>query len=219
MPSIGTQTAVTYNRKSKRFVNRKKRMPFSKKQVKAIKKIAEHSSELKSKEVNGADVSITSPAPFAFTLNSFNLAEGDGDDERIGTKISVKDICYKFRVGPGSAGLSTLGHVYNINVIQHLGNETIGSSSQIGPLQFFQKANDTDEKYKILYHKTVTLQPSSQNNKFHNIKIKGKLLNQILFDVGTTTCQLNNVSLIVKPYTSVANELRLDYIARIRWYD
>lgn len=220
MPSIGTQTKLSYNRKSKKFVSRRnKRMPFSKKQVKAIKKISELSSELKSKVITGNDASITQGSPYVVTLNSFGIAQGTDNDERIGEDIRIKDLWYKIHLYGGSAGLYSGGHCYSLTVLQHDGNEALTASSQISPLEFFPSGQDSEENYKILFHKVYTLNPSSVDNKYHSIKINGKKLRKVFFDDATTTVKRNSISIILKPLTSTVNRLEADWTGRLRWYD
>ncbi len=69
-----------------------KRKPFSRKQVRAIQKIAQHSSELKT--ANSESLNNTNWG-FGAQVNMVSIAQGDGDGERIGSYVICKFLGFK----------------------------------------------------------------------------------------------------------------------------
>lgn len=220
----GGKMTLLFKGKSKRVrgkFRKSRRLPFSKKQVKAIKKIAEHSSELKFKEdLNNNDASVTETAPTSHTLSSFSISQGTDNDERIGDKIKIKDLRYLLRVKPGSAGYDTTnGHIYRIRIIQFLSNDNPSSVSQLNPLEFNPPQEVADTTYKILYDRIFTLNPDDTNTKYHSIMIKGSRLQEIVFDDASTTVSQNNITFNVVPLTTTVDQLQTDLSVKIRYYD
>lgn len=213
-----------YQRKpSKQYRKRapKKMMrPFSRKQVKAIVKLAQHSGELKQKSDSEVMTSLVETNPHLHDLGDFAIAQGTDNDERIGDKIRIKDLSYIVRLYPGSAGYdTTAGHQYRICVIQELDNGSFGTASFPNPGEFWPNAESADVRYKILFNKVYLLNPDDTNSKRHEFKIMGKKLRQVVFDDGVTTISQNNVKMAVIPLTTTANQLSVSTTARIRYYD
>lgn len=210
----------TSNKMYRKKYSNKKRMLFSKRQVKAIHKIAQNSGELKSKEdLSNNTSSITESSPLSYNLTTMALAQGDGSNERVGDKIRIKDIQYRIRVKPGSLGYDTTnGHVYRLLVIQGSNND-VGGVSNINPLEFFSTQQSNDSKYKILYNKIFRINPDSIETKFHIIKLEGHKFNQVIFDSGATTVSQNEIALRLTPLTTTALQLQADYSVRLRFYD
>lgn len=197
-----------------------KRKPFSKKQVKAIVKIASKSTELKSKELSYTDSSITGSGGFyQRSLSEFTISQGPDNDERQGDKIRVKDMSCILRILPGSAGYDTTnGHDFRVLVYQELGINSIASSMP-DPLSFFPRSEDVDSKYKVLYNKIYKLQPDDTNNIMCKINLSGKRLKDPVFDDAATTIHSNNIRVMVIPLTTTANQLQVVSKLRLRWYD
>lgn len=209
---------MPYKKKLRR-VKLKKRLPFSKKQAKAIIKLSHKSQELKQKLDTETDASVTASAPFHHDIGDFALAEGTGQDERIGDNIKIKDLMFLIRVIPGSVGFNTTtGHTYRLFVYQNYDDSSI-LAVMPGPLEFYPNPSIVNTSYKVLYNKVITLNPDNTNNKFHKIKIKGNMLKKVNFDIGASTITSNNVRCVLKPITDTANELQVVSSARIRYYD
>lgn len=207
-------------KRTRRF-KKKSKMPFTRRQAKAIKKLSVASSELKVKEDLANNLgSFTDSAPFQYSMNTMALAQGTDDDERIGDKIKVKNITYKLRIKPGSAGYNTTdGHMYRVCAVQTYDADAITAAVIPNPLENWPDYQTSNVKYKVLYNKVITLNPDVSNSKYHIINIQGKRLREIIFDNALTTLQTNHIDLFIKPLTTVNNQLQADYSVKLSYYD
>lgn len=192
-------------------------MPLSRAQVKAVKKIAMTSSELKKKELVVAESSLGSN----FTVSigglgtSFSLAQGTDEDERIGETIKVKDLQFNLHISPGS----TAGNQDPYRVIVYQLLDSNNSAIELDPFEFWPDSNQ-DQKYKILYDKiTNNTDNTNRESQFHRIRISGKSLKLVKFDDASTTCQEGQVAMTIVPLNTTANVLNKQVSARIRYYD
>ncbi len=203
--------------KNRRFRKRSmKKQSFSKR----VMSVVNTHTELKTKQDTEDLNNLVVAGPFIHDIGDFGIVQGLDNDEHIGDKIRIKDYSIKIRMLPGSSGYDTTdGHTYRITAIQELGNQALSSANIPGPLDFWPNAETADLKYKILFDKTFRLNPDVDNNKYHTLRISGKNLKEIVFDDGASTVSQNNVRIFVKPINSTANKLKLNSVARIRYYD
>lgn len=207
-----------YNRKMYRKKNyRKKRMLFSRKQVKAISKIAQHSGELKfGDEQTATSASLIATSDFTDSLIPA-IAQGDALNERIGDDIILKDVRIRANVSAGTA--SGLVRCYVIQTFQDLANYS-GAFNDILPNDFMPTINDTGgNKYKVLYDRVVNLDSDSLSNYLFNITLKKFPMKKVSFDAGATTIQKGAINIFISTLNTTASQMTVDCNSRIRYYD
>lgn len=201
---------------ARRARKRNSKMSFKKR----VQSIINLSTELKTKSDTEDDTSVVAATPFQHNINDFGIAQGVDNDERVGDKLRIKDYSLKIRVFPGSAGYNTTeGHTYRLTAIQKLGSAAFATADIPGPLDFWPNAESVDVKYKILFDKVFRLNPDVDNVKYYTIKLSGKRLQQIVFNDAASTVHKNDVVISLKPLTSTVNQLSLNCVARLRYYD
>lgn len=174
---------VYKNRKTKRWIKKRKmRKPFSKRQVKAIKKLAVSTSETKSDDRFSLGVSIYDSTSGPRINSICNLPQGDEPDRRDGNKIILKGLSMMLNIrNPDcpsstvigadrrvravlfyfpSSGLPISGTFYNYYL--NTGSTTFGVN------QFHLR--DSDVKYTILMDRIVC--PNYINGGKSSITIK-----------------------------------------------
>lgn len=218
--------AKTSNKMFRKSYNKKKRMLFSKRQVKAIQKISQKSGELKKKELNFDSTGITLTSPLTASINGMAIAQGDGDDERIGDKLFIKDLDYKIQL---SAGL--VDDLVRVYIVQYDTDRTSYATSTNFPVgsgndsivSFMPDMDDTNgNKYKVLYDKVFKIgEKNNQENRLIKIHIPGqRLLNKYVeFDDTATTIIKGEIDCSVITNNTTATQIVANSIFRLRWYD
>lgn len=198
-----------------------KKMPFSRKQAKAIKKLAEQSGELKSKVDSNSTSSLTSAAAFTHGLQDIIPAAGTGLDQRIGDQFTIKDIDYRISLASGTAN-----GLIRCVIYQQLGVETgepsLGVAGFWPSLDTGSGSSFTDEgKYKVLMDKMYTLNSVSRPNLFIRHKVKAKDLLVKAPQVNSAGTDFLKGKLQLQIYTSnaTASQMVVSSNMRLRWYD
>lgn len=187
--------------------------PFTKQQLKAIKTISQHSQELKKNVTTDSSASITETAPFT-PSNALTIAQGDGDGERVGDKIKIKDIHWKVNLRSG-----TVNDVVRAYVVQFF-NNSISGELAINPNEFHLDTDATDGlKYKILYDKTFQLNSVNQPSRQLDIKIKKPPMSLLEYDAGATTLDKGQINLVITTLNTTASQMTGSSSCKVRYYD
>lgn len=218
MPNIGTQTRMSFKSRSRR-VFRKKKMPLTRAQARAVKKIASNSGELKEKQLTITTASVGSGLNFAIgtalTAN-FAIAQGTDDDERIGDSLRIKDLCYKFNLTAGSTG----GNTEPVRVVLYQCLDNVVTALLADTFSFWPNRQTADRSYKKLYDRIVyPIDGQNNESKFFDICIKGKKLVQVEFDDAATTISRGEIIMQIIPMNTGANVLKIEGLGRLRYHD
>lgn len=132
---------VKTGRRLKKF--KLKGKPFTKKQVKAIKKIAEHTGELKVYDTSISSTSIVSGSLINLFSSSshYGIVQGDGQNERIGDELTIKDYNFKINFTSG-----TTNGTVRLILFQNLGDLNMPALALLGstPSVYSQYARPDD---------------------------------------------------------------------------
>lgn len=218
MPA-GKMVKFQAKRKSRGFY--KKKMPFNRRQVKAIKKLAESSGELKS--LDGA--AITSASLISGTgVTFFNTAlsaipQGDGEAQRIGDQLRIKDLHARFLVDAGTAqGAVRVTIFQQLEDVLPAGVPTSTGSVQ----QFWPNIQTSLTKYQKLYDKVVYLDGNGKSSHLFDIKIPASklMIKKWNYDSGATSLtgggQIRG-SIMTNNLTAL--QMTVNGVQRIRYYD
>ncbi len=199
------------HRKNSRRHNPKKSF---KKRVQAV---IMASAELKEIAETATDSSLTLASPFSDNIPG-SIPQGDGDGQRIGDRIEVKDISIKASVFSGTAS----GLVRCI-VYQGLeDNPPDTASMTLGPNDFYPPLTSTNSKYKILFDRVISMDPDYRSSFLFNIRIPAKKLGKknIEFDSGAETLLSGGlVVLRITTDNTTATQMTVDSNFRLRYVD
>lgn len=212
---------MPYGRKNKKKMSMRRRYsrrPFSRKQVKAIRKISEKSGELKCVKATTNDTSLTNTSGVQHSVIG-TITQGDGQDaQRIGDKITVKDLQVRVSLKSGTA--NGLVRVYLYQVKGDLANFG-GALNDLYPQSFFPDMNDTNgNTYKILFDRVYKLAPDIAEDHFVKLNIKGsRLLRKVVeFDNDASTVIDGDIKLGIETDNTTATQMTADVDSRLRYY-
>lgn len=190
--------------------------PFSKKQVKAIKKISQSSGELKEEKEIGTSASLTDTTPFTMTAGGV-IPQGDGNGERVGDKIRIKDCSFRCQLECGTAS----GTV-RVVAFQELEDEEPDMSSLSVPNDFWPDIQTSVAKYQVLYDRSFCMDPEVLSHKLINLNFPAKKLRvkyKEFASASTTLRSGGEVRIRILTNNTVINQMTVDCNSRIRYYD
>lgn len=203
--------------------NFRKNKPFSSKQVKAIKKIAKTSGEVKTIDSNTTDAGVILTS--AMSVDMPTIAQGDTDATRDGDRIRLSSLQYKVRCNSGTAN-----GLIRCLVIQFGGmrdGESIPTafSGNNDPTFLLPDLDSVDGiDYKVLYDKTQDCNPQGKNNILFNVKIPSSKLKykEIEYaDAGGLASDILKGRVFLKLYTNntTDSQITAECNSRVRFYD
>lgn len=191
------------------------RRPFNKGQVKAIRKIALRSGEIKELVGSLSDGSIVTASANPVAI-SYTMAQGDGEGERIGDEITIKDISVNMVINSGTANGSIRVIFY-----QKLSDTTDLTSNMTDINDYYPSLKNSTGAYKILYDRNFQLDPDGVSNKFVRVKFNKQLkVHKINYDAGAST--FNNTGTVlglILTNNATASQITMTGKSRIRYYD
>lgn len=208
---------MVYRKKSKKSKKgySKKRYPFSKREIKTIQKLSRHTGELKFKGTVFSTPSLTISSPFERTISDMSVSQGSDYTQRIGTKISIKEIHYKCKISQITSSLVE-GKVW-VHILQTK-DDNIGTKPS-RPLEYFPMSQDSYDQYKILYSKYLNIGDKfNKTQEMLDIKVKSKY-GDILFNTGSNDVEQHNILFRVVSENNIINVLGVDLYTRIKFYD
>lgn len=186
---------------------------FNRKQVKAIKKIAQASGELKHLDVTFTSAGLVSSGSLSDKTN-LAIPQGDGEGQRVGDQLDVKDMHIKAQINSGTANGSVRMFVY-----QHL-EDTDPSVGNLLPNDFWPTIQTSLQKYKILYDRTINLDSDGKSNHLFDAKIKKFGVSKISYDTGASTVTgPGEISINFSTNNATASQVTVDCNCRVRYYD
>ncbi len=198
---------------SHRNHRRKPKQSFKKRVLTVMKANA----ELKENFGTGTDTSLIAGSGFADDLIN-NIAQGDGNGQRIGDHIEVKDLSIKASVFSGTA--SGLVRCYVYQGLEDNPPDT--TAMTLAPNDFFPSLQDTNSKYKVLYNKVISLDPDYRSSFLFNIRIPAKKLGlqRIEFDAAAETIVGGGlVKMRIETDNTTASQMTVDSNYRLRYVD
>lgn len=205
--------------KKKRVMKRRGKV-FTKKQVKVIKKLALSTGELKSFETTSTNSSLVASTGDGHS-GVLAIPQGDGDEERVGDQIRIRDIHYKVLLTSGTANGAVRVVLY-----QELGNDNpLSSASDFLPNALLPKLADlgtASAGYKILFDRVYYLSAASVPNKVVNIRIPASKLKYSKIDYSTsagTTPSKGDINLYIGTNNTTASQMTTSINCRTRYYD
>lgn len=192
---------------------RRKRMPLSKAQAKAVRKIANTSGEIKKVETNNDDTDIYSGASSSIDVGLTNIIQGDGDSQRIGDKLNIKKLLIR-GVLDAKSSQSALCRLY---IIQALFDTTGSGLTTIKPDEFFPDSEAVGGRYKVLYDKIMTVNPNGNEKKFFKVSLNGNKFAPVKYDAAATSINYGRVfcSLLTDDNVTTGN---LDMDCNVKLY-
>lgn len=211
----GSRTSYKPRRKTRMF---KKRTPFNKKQVKAIRKIAETSGELKYANITDTSSSLTNATAMSIVMP--DIAQGDGDNQRIGDRITLRDYSVKAILNSGTA--NGLVRVYAIQ-FPDASETSVPELANLLPNDFYPTSEDIDGvKYRILYDRVFKVGSATNQVQLVNFKLSGKKLNRMIeynADAGAAADIIKNrIVVYFTTENATASQITVDSNCRIRYY-
>ncbi len=190
---------------SRRF----KKKPFSRKQVKAIKKIADNSGEVKFEDDSAVNTNLRDTSNNQHNLTG--VVQGDNQSERIGMKVKLQRLMIKASV------VSTQPRSLRMYVIYFPSdaNVTLGELDDILPNEFYPR--DTDlPRYQILWDRCYSLDANKGFTIKKSIDLKGRVQSY-----SDTTANAINGDLFVIYTTDnqTASAVSVDSHARLLYTD
>lgn len=195
----------------------KRRMPFTKSQMKAIQKISQRSGELKHVDSSSTHTSVVTGGGQNLYLSTATLpAQGDGENQRVGDQINIKSVRFKAQVNCGTANGSVRCYV-----VQHL-DDTVATINNLDPNDFFPTLQTSLTKYKVLYNKVIQLDPDGKSNHIFMVDIPAKRLKikRLNFDSAASTLTGGgDISFHVTSNNATASQMTSDLNTRFSYYD
>lgn len=221
---------VLQTKKNNKFMRRRKRskLPFTKKQAKAIKKLASMSGEVKlveATDVLDKSVEITDGTPFVWSdIMPLGIAEGTGEEQRIGDEIMLQSYHMNFRfIGGASSEV-------DLRLIAVYFPDSDGSGFEAlytnDILSFHPRKEQTDIRYKVLYDRLyngVVMSGSVANDgkdlsTNHKLSLKVKGL-KVQYDSSATTINRGNIKFIILTDTNGFSASDIEAVGVLRWRD
>lgn len=195
----------------------KRRALFSRSQMKAIRKIAAMSGELKTTNATAANSGIVSGSGQNMYVSTANIpAQGDGDDQRVGDQIRLKEVAFRSQVATGTANGSVRCYV-----IQHL-DDAVATVNNLDPNDFFPNLQASGTKYKVLYDRLIALDPGHKEDHVFDVRIPASKLRikKLNMDTGATTLQGGgDISFHLTTNNTAATQITTDTNCRVKYYD
>lgn len=199
----------------------KKAMPFSKRQVKAIKKIAIKTGEVKTIDTNTTDSSLVLTSGMSIDMPT--IAQGDTDSTRDGDLINLDSLQYRIRVNSGTAnGLVRC-------VVVQFGQQQDGDSSpffegNLDPTFLYPDLDTIQTEYKVLYDSVKECNPQGRNNIYFKIRIPKKKLKWTKVEYSDSAGLSSDIirgKVFCKLYTNntTASQMTAEANSRLKFYD
>lgn len=211
----------------KRRYKKRSKLPFTKRQAKAIKKLAISSGETKLIQVSDTldtSAEITNGTPFVWAdIMPLGIAEGTGEEQRIGDEIVLQSFHMNYRLVGGVVPSCD----YRLIAVYFPDSDGNGFEALYTNdiLSFHPRKEQTDIKYKILFDKTYSGKTSFDTdahgdisvNKKLNLRVKGL---KVQYDSSATTINRGNIKVIILTDTSSGfNSSDYQALAVLRWKD
>lgn len=177
----------------------RKRLPFSKKQVKAISKIANKSGERHRESNSASSTNIFDNTPLKLQVIQ-NLSQGDGQGNRQGDEIQPQSLMVR---GYVKATGSQQGNVRLI-AIQYKNDTQLTDAQVPSPEEFFPDPDETSSRYKVLFDRVYSLNPDGKECHFLKFKIAGRKMSKVKFDEGATTIRSGELYVYIQGDTDMS---------------
>lgn len=206
---------MPYRKKRSYKPKRRKNLPFTKKQVKAVRKIAQTSNEVKYTDESFNSTNIY--AGNGLQVNLSAIPQGDGNSNREGDSVRPQSITLRAMLESSS----TTPALIRCYAIQQLSGTTPTSINAISPDNFFPTMDVADEPYKVLYDRVLSVNPNGGEKKLFRIKIPYNKLKKIHYEKGTSTTSYGDIKFYFVPDASVStgNGIEVDGNLRLRYTD
>lgn len=191
---------------------RKSKTSFKKKVLAVINE----RSELKQLVTTVSTTSIVETGKFALVESaSFVIPQGDGDGQRVGDVIYLKDIDVRVSLNAGSAQGQMRLFAY-----QELEDEEPTSLiTALNPDEFWPRLRESDAKYRILMDKSFSLS-SQEPVKHFNLKLNNFPIKKLSYDAGATTIEGGGlINMNVSTMNTTADQMSGTATIRVRYYD
>lgn len=210
--------------KPKNKYNRKKRLPLSRNQVKAVRKIALQSQELKYIDSSALQGSTNIFSGTANIVSNFfdGIDQGDDNGNREGDSIQVKSFKLRFHAKMDGTERALL-RVLCIQTRGQTAPSTLtGTSTAPSPLEFLPKMDSEDEPYRVLYDKVLALNEDGSSGKYFTVDLAKKkgFIRKIQYENNATTTVNSGkvyVMLIASTNISTGEGLSCNYHYRINY--
>lgn len=202
-------------RKRKRYNRRG--APFSKKQVKAIQKIAQHSGEMKNNSDNQTSSSLISTSPFIHRMSHITIDQGDGEGQRVGDEIFIKQLSWRCLVDAGTAQ-----GILRVIVIQQLSDTLDSFSTGLLVNSFLPDKATTNGRYKVLYDKLMYVGGDVKNSQLIKLNFRNNRLpiKKVHFDEGLATYSGGgDIEFYVITDNTTASQITCNANLKLMYYD
>jgi len=195
----------------------KRNMPLTKRQVKAVKKIAAQSGEVKYRDVAFDDNDIYNGFP-ATLSTLLTIAQGDSVSQREGDKLLLKNIRWRGYLESKDTNQSQVVRMLMYQTTDGAAN--VAELNSIKPDDFLPRGDATNQRYKILLDKTLTLNCNgSPCKKFFNFSINN-MKKQISYEAASSNVSSGYIYCQIVPDENVpTGDLELFSNLRVLWTD
>lgn len=138
--------------------------PFTKQQVRTIKKITQSTGETKYFDNTQNYTSIINTTTSISDMFSWYIPQGDGEGERLGNKIFVKSVQVRGLLNMSSTN-SLRFLIVRFKDYSSLTTSQIFSDFNIG-LRGFYPRSVNEYSYKVIMDKVITLDPDNVNQRY-----------------------------------------------------
>ncbi len=193
---------------------RRSNPPLSRRQAKAVRKIAQTSGEMKSSQQSLDSTSLDGTASLQVLSQ---IIQGDGEGQRIGDSIKIARMVWR---GVLDAALDEAA-VVRLLVIQTQFPSTGTGFTSISPKDFMPNSETVGGKYKILADKIVSVSDTGANQKrFFKISVPGSKMKTANYDAAATTLADGNLMVFAHADDLVsANHLILNSEVKVLYHD
>lgn len=193
------------------------RAPLTRRQVKAVKKIALSTGELKKREWNADNVDLyAGNGASLMTSGLTDIIQGDGDGERVGDKIKLKKVVLRGVVDAKSAQAACL----RLYIVQTHFDSTGSGFGDIAPDEFMPDADAVGGNYTLLYDKIMYVNPNGNEKRHFKVSIPGKKLKPVKYDAAATTIATGQLFAYLVPDDNVTTgNIDLDCNGKLFYYD
>lgn len=212
-----------YRGKSKKRFTKRRRLPFSRNQTKAIRKIAQKSGEKKVFEMAEDTTAFSTVAKQLDIATDFRVAHGDDSNQRDGNSIRLSNLHWRVQLDSPS----TTSDVYQVLVVQFLEKEEPVGLTALKPHDLLPRLETAEYKYKVLYKRMIHINPGGGSSnlskyKVFDIKIPAKRLpiKTISYEDGDTLGSLinsGNIKLYINNISNVSTSVVIN--GRLTYYD
>lgn len=196
----------------------KKKLPFSRKQISTIRKVAQHSGETKYLDIAISPINPYDSNAADMMDGVMGLSQGDTKSTREGDSVFFKSLRWQGRLLNNETTPRTLRFL----VIQTFGKTVPTGIPMANSELFLPRLDTSDIRYKVLLNKFITLSPSGQpgDQKLFKHSISKFPIKKITYEAGSSTITSGNIyAYLINQNGSATSDVSGDVNVRFLYND